>query len=167
MSRRPTVAGVVRGFTLIEVMVVVAIVAILAAIAYPSYANYVLRSKIKVAQADLLALSANAENHRQRTLSYPAASGTAQFSGWHPAADAAEFGYAYTPAASGYTASATWGGGGKIAGCVVGLTHDNQRTATDACLTVGDTGWKNASAGGGGDGGDAGDGGGDGGGGTP
>jgi type IV pilus assembly protein PilE len=36
--------GKLRGFTLIELMIVVAIVAIIAAIAYPSYRNYVLRS---------------------------------------------------------------------------------------------------------------------------
>ena len=34
-----------RGFTLIEVMVVVAIVAILAAVAYPSYSDYAFRAR--------------------------------------------------------------------------------------------------------------------------
>jgi len=34
-----------KGFTLIEMMIVVAIVAILAAIAYPAYQNYILRTR--------------------------------------------------------------------------------------------------------------------------
>jgi type IV pilus assembly protein PilE len=42
-----------RGFTLIELMIVVAVVAILAAIAYPSYADYVKRGKIPAALAEL------------------------------------------------------------------------------------------------------------------
>ncbi|KAB2901957.1 MAG: prepilin-type N-terminal cleavage/methylation domain-containing protein [Dokdonella sp.] len=42
--RRPNMKQA-RGFTLIELMIVVAIVAILAAIAYPSYTNYVLRTR--------------------------------------------------------------------------------------------------------------------------
>ena len=43
-----------RGFTLIEVMIVVAIVAILAAVALPSYQEYVRRSKRAEAQAILM-----------------------------------------------------------------------------------------------------------------
>ncbi|VTU33716.1 Serogroup A1 [Variovorax sp. PBS-H4] len=43
-----------RGFTLIEVMIVVAIVAILAAIAYPSYLESVRKSKRAEARAQLM-----------------------------------------------------------------------------------------------------------------
>ena len=43
-----------RGFTLIEVMIVVAIVGILSAIAYPSYQEYVRRGHRAEARAGLL-----------------------------------------------------------------------------------------------------------------
>jgi len=43
-----------RGFTLIELMIVVAVVAILAAIAFPAYTEYVQRSRRAEAQAMLL-----------------------------------------------------------------------------------------------------------------
>lgn len=46
-----------KGFTLIEMMIVVVIVAILAAIAMPSYQEHVVRSARVQAQAELLELS--------------------------------------------------------------------------------------------------------------
>lgn len=43
-----------RGFTLIELMIVVAIVAILAAVAYPSYTSHIIKSNRAAAKAQML-----------------------------------------------------------------------------------------------------------------
>lgn len=130
-----------RGFTLIELMIAVAVIAILAAIAWPSYANYVLRSKVRLAQGDLAALVANAENHRQRTLAYPASSGTAQFSGWVPGSDPGDFSFDYRPLDGRFEVKATWQGDGKLGGCELVLRAGNVRESTPACHAAGEVGW--------------------------
>jgi len=62
----------IKGFTVIELMIVVMIVAILAALAYPSYIQYVRKSKRGEAQQLLLNWSINQEIWRSNNLSYNA-----------------------------------------------------------------------------------------------
>jgi type IV pilus assembly protein PilE len=59
-----------RGFTLIEVMVVVAIIAILAAIAIPSYTDYVRRGRITEAISTLSSFRVKMEQYFQDNRTY-------------------------------------------------------------------------------------------------
>lgn len=129
--RSTSIRGKQGAFTLIEMMITVAIVAILAAIALPSYNSYIIKSEIRTAQADLVALSLNLENKYQRTLSYPlvptntTAGLIAQFKGWNPSA-ANNFSYEVSARTdSTYTLKAT--GTGRQAGCSITITNENRR----------------------------------------
>lgn len=59
-----------KGFTLIELMIVVAIVAILTTIAYPNYRDYVIRGQLVDATQGLAAVRANMERFFQDNRSY-------------------------------------------------------------------------------------------------
>lgn len=59
-----------KGFTLIELMVVVVIVAIFAMIAIPSYQSYIRRSDAAAVQAEMLRLADQLENYKSRNFSY-------------------------------------------------------------------------------------------------
>ncbi|MCD9004671.1 hypothetical protein LDO31_00200 [Luteimonas sp. XNQY3] len=97
-----------------------------------------LRSKIRIAQSDLLAWSAIVENHRQRTLQFPA-DATAAKQGFQPASKAADFGFTYPAAGGGYPLTAT-GAGGRLTGCTLTLAADNSR-GSKGCPDVGSAAW--------------------------
>jgi len=65
-----------RGFTLIELMIVVAIVAIFSAVALPAYQGYVLRGRISDGQSALAAFSTSMQQYYQDNRTFAGACGT-------------------------------------------------------------------------------------------
>jgi len=111
-------------------MVVVAIVAILVAIAVPAYGSYVQRTKIRMAQGDLLALTVKFEHYRQRTLAYPDATAQADvIADWLP--EDGDFHFEADSAdAAGYQITATaLESLGSAEGCKLTIDSDGDKTS--------------------------------------
>jgi prepilin-type N-terminal cleavage/methylation domain-containing protein len=85
-----------RGFTLLELMVVVAIVGILAAIALPSYQGY-------IDQARQATLRSAAQSMAVRQALYRAEEGTYSSEGWSPGDGPTETGWAPSDGADAFT----------------------------------------------------------------
>lgn len=63
-----------KGFTLLELMIVVVIIALLASIAYPSYVTHVQNGLQREAQGQIMELAGALERHRAKNFSYSGAS---------------------------------------------------------------------------------------------
>ena len=112
-----------KGFTLIEVMIVVAIIAILAAVALPSYGRYVARGKLVEAFSELSAYRVRMEQWFQDSRTYLDSDGTACGA---TAASGKYFAYACVATASTFTLTAT-GSDASLSGLVFTVDQDNVR----------------------------------------
>lgn len=70
LVRQPRAFAQAKGFTLIELMIVVAVIAILAAVAYPSYVEQVRKSRRAQAKADLVEYAQLAERSHTTNNTY-------------------------------------------------------------------------------------------------
>ena len=131
-----------QGFTLIELMVVVAVIGLLAAIAIPSYSDYVMRSRIPAATAELAARRVQMEQFFQDNRTYANA----------PACPVAAvaindfFNVSCTaaPTATTFTLQAVGRAGSAMAGFTYTVNETGARTTTFDATRTGQ-GWAAAS----------------------
>ena len=124
-----------KGFTLIEIMIVVAIIGILAAIAIPSYQDYVIKAQLVDATNAMSSMRARLEQHFQDNRTY-ATSGS--FTTPCASQTAGKFNITCTSSATAFTVTAT--GTGPVADFIYTLTQDGTQATTKT-----KTGWGTSS----------------------
>jgi type IV pilus assembly protein PilA len=128
-----------KGFTLIELMIVIAIIGILAAVAIPQYQNYIARTEVQTSLGDLRGYMMAFEDYTARYGSYPATSGAlGDYTGYSVAA-ATDFSNnpkwtaikaADSADAAGWTVTVTFSNANGASGILDGLTYTAVPTVT-------------------------------------
>jgi type IV pilus assembly protein PilE len=113
-----------KGFTLLEMMIVVAIISILAGIAIPAYNDYVLRGQLTEAYAQLAAQRVRMEQYYQDMRTYTGAEAAGTVATCPPAGQHFSYNCAVNPDGQGYTITASG------LGFVFTIDENNNRATT-------------------------------------
>lgn len=123
-----------KGFTLIEVLIVIAIIGIISAIAIPQYTDYVTRSKIAEATGGLSELRLRAEKYFSDNRTYVGFNQTVS--------NAKHFTFTCTtPTANTFTCTATGLAAQGLSGFVYTINESNVRTSAFTA-----TGWNSSAS---------------------
>ena len=121
-----------KGFTLVELMIVVAIIGIISSIAFPAYQDYVARGKITEATSGLADLRIKLEQYYQdnRTYAGYVDGGCIRVSDNKPAINSDSFGIACASNADTFTITATGKATAGMGGYSYDINQGNQRNST-------------------------------------
>ena len=141
LRERSAVASLrkLRGFTLIELMVVVALIAILAAIAMPSYSDYIKRGQIVDGLVPLADMGGKLEQYFQDNRTYVGACATGTTAPMP--ATTSRFSYSCNLAATTFTVTATGLGGMQGFSFTLNQAGSRQTTGTQTGWTAGTNCW--------------------------
>lgn len=128
-----------RGFTLLELMMVIVVIAILASIALPSYTDYIRRGKFTEAQSQLSDMRAKLEQYYQDNRNYGSTAATCGVA-VPTGADARYFTYTcnWLPGGTnqGYTITATGVAAEGLDGIAFTVNESNTRQSTVTAATT-------------------------------
>lgn len=117
------------GFTIIEVLIVVGIIGILAGIAYPAYTDYVLRSKISEAIANLSDMRTKMEQYFLDNRKYTDACASGTVAPLPSGENAKYFDYTCPElTATTYIVQASGKASQGLGGLVLQINHSNKRS---------------------------------------